>query len=133
MAKDAAAAGPENDPASFVGGPNAFGEPCIVGTDIPVHRVAALVRHDGSSLDLSEARKGFPSLADGTIEAVYRYGLAHPHDGPPYPSLSLKSRLAEIEFPEWAVPLPEELIDRVEALAGGVDVDLDAPLSPEDE
>lgn len=75
------------------------GEPQISGTGIPVYRVAALVCDNGGSLDLTEARRGFPSLSDEIIEASYRYGCAYPKKGRPYDKRSLKSIMDEIEFP----------------------------------
>lgn len=77
------------------------GEPRLRGADVPVYRVAALVlaTQDGE-VDTAEARKGFPSLSEEQIVTAYRYSLAYPKKGRPYPSRSLKSMLDEIEFPE---------------------------------
>lgn len=84
-------------------GPN--GEPYLRDTNAPVYRIAALVREtpDGM-LDLTEARRGFPSLSQDRIETAYHYSVAYPKKGRPYPNRSLKSVLDDIEFPR----IPEE-------------------------
>ena len=82
-------------------GPN--GEPLLRGTNVPVYRIAALVRaHREGQPDTSEARKGFPSLSEEQITTAYSYSLAYPKKGRPYPAKSLKSMLDEIEFPAIA-------------------------------
>jgi uncharacterized protein (DUF433 family) len=83
------------------------GEPRLRNTDVPVYRVAALVKEiQDDRLDTSEAAMGFPSLSQEQIVTAYRYSLAYPKKGRPYSSAerkSLKSRLDQIEFPD----LPE--------------------------
>jgi uncharacterized protein (DUF433 family) len=79
------------------------GEPLLRGTNVPVYRIAALVRaHREGQPDTSEARKGFPSLSEEQITTAYSYSLAYPKKGRPYPTKSLKSMLDEIEFPAIA-------------------------------
>jgi uncharacterized protein (DUF433 family) len=82
-------------------GPN--GEPLLRGTSVPVYRIAALVQapREGQP-DTSEARKGFPSLSEEQITTAYSYSLAYPKKGRPYLARSIKSMLAEIEFPAIA-------------------------------
>lgn len=72
------------------------GVPVLVGTDIPVHLVAALAEAGGAS----EAARAYPSLSRETIGAAVQYARMHPKRGQPYPAKSLKRMLSELALPD---------------------------------
>ena len=66
------------------------GEALIKGTDIEVHRVAALI--DGG-LSIDDVIEDYPSLTRDQVETAKAYAAAHPKRGRPYPSMTAKRAL----------------------------------------
>ncbi len=67
-----------------------------MGTDLPVHLVAALAEAGGAS----EAARAYPSLSRETIGVAVEYARMHPKSGQPYPAKSLKRMLSELALPD---------------------------------
>ncbi|OGN41044.1 MAG: hypothetical protein A2795_11380 [Caulobacterales bacterium RIFCSPHIGHO2_01_FULL_67_30] len=63
------------------------GAPVVRGTDIEVHRLAALSA--GGATD-EEILEDYPSLSLAKIKAATAYARAHPKSGRPYPATSAK-------------------------------------------
>jgi len=63
------------------------GAPVVRGTDIEVHRLAALSA--GGATD-EEILEDYPSLSPAKIKAATAYARAHPKSGRPYPATSAK-------------------------------------------
>jgi uncharacterized protein (DUF433 family) len=63
------------------------GAPVVRGTDIEVHRLAALSA--GGATD-EEILEDYPSLSLANIKAATAYARAHPKSGRPYPATSAK-------------------------------------------
>lgn len=75
------------------------GEPVIRGTDIEVHRIAALLE---GGMSVEEIIEDFPSLTRSQVEAARQFAAAHPKPGRPYPKTTFKrllrnSRLHELD------------------------------------
>lgn len=68
------------------------GEPLIRGTDIEVHRIAALI--DGG-MTIEEVMVDYPSLDPEQIEGACAYAKAHPKTGRPYPATTFKRMTAK--------------------------------------
>jgi uncharacterized protein (DUF433 family) len=68
----------------------ADGSAMIAGTDVEVHRIAALV--DGG-MSVDEVLADYPSLTRAAVETARAYAKAHPKPGRPYPSTSAKRAL----------------------------------------
>jgi uncharacterized protein (DUF433 family) len=66
------------------------GEPLLKGTDIEVHRIAALL--DGG-MTRDEIRKDYPSLKPDAVATAKAYAEAHPKAGRPYPTKTVKRAL----------------------------------------
>jgi len=75
------------------------GDPMIKGTDIEVHRIAALLDGGMTSGEISE---DYPGIAQGQVEAAREFAAAYPKPGRPYPKTTFKrllrtSRLHELD------------------------------------
>jgi uncharacterized protein (DUF433 family) len=78
--------------------PNLTSGDLLPGTDIPVLRVAALVKPIAQGrLDLSAAEMVFPALTRDQILAAFRYSRAYRVHGQEYPGNRLKARLDRFE------------------------------------
>lgn len=72
--------------------------------------------------DILDQRDAHPEIVDDVVDV-----------------LAMEAMPAELrdtsfdELLEQSSPMPQEMMDRIEALIGDVDVDLDAPLSDEEE
>jgi uncharacterized protein (DUF433 family) len=74
------------------------GEPLLAGTDIPVHRVAALVEPMANGrLDLSAAEAAFPELTRDQILTAFRHSRACPVQGAGHPADRLMTRIDRME------------------------------------
>ena len=76
-------------------------EPLIKGTEIEVHRIAALLVGGMSG---EEILTDYPSLTRDMLDAAVAYASAHPKPGRPYPRLTAKRALQAAGF---------ELLDEV--------------------
>jgi len=72
--------------------------PIIPGTTIPVYKVAALLE-GGASVD--SVKEDYPSLTAGQIEDARAYAKANPYFGRPYPKISLKKAMRDMDFNEY--------------------------------
>jgi hypothetical protein len=73
-------------------------EPLLAGTDIPVHRVAALVEPMANGrLDLSAAEAAFPELTRDQILTAFRHSRACPVQGAGHPADRLMTRIDRME------------------------------------
>jgi uncharacterized protein (DUF433 family) len=63
------------------------GEALLRGTDIEVHRIAALL---GGGMTPAEIREDYPSLTPGAVAVAKIYAEAYPKPGRPYPSRTVK-------------------------------------------
>jgi len=63
------------------------GEPLLKGTDVEVHRIAALL---GGGMTPDEICKAYPSLTLEEVATAKAYAEAHPKAGRPYPSNTVK-------------------------------------------
>ena len=68
----------------------ADGEPVLKGTEIEVHRIAALL--DGGA-SIEQVMEDYPSLSRETVETAKAYADAYPKAGRPYPRTSVKRAL----------------------------------------
>lgn len=66
------------------------GEALLKGTDIAVHRIAALL--DGG-MPVETVLADYPSLTRDQVMAAKAYGAAHPKPGRPYPRVTAKQAL----------------------------------------
>lgn len=66
------------------------GEAVLKGTDIEVHRIAALLKGDLTAQEICE---DYPSLTPEKIATARDYAEAHPKQGRPYPSTTVKRAL----------------------------------------
>jgi uncharacterized protein (DUF433 family) len=66
------------------------GEAVLKGTDVEVHRIAALL--DGG-MSVDSVLEDYPSLSRDSIETARAYADAHPRPGHPYPRTTLKRAL----------------------------------------
>lgn len=66
------------------------GEAVLKGTDIEVHRIAALL--DGG-MSMADVLADYPSLARDAVEAARAYAGVHPKPGRPYPKNTAKRAL----------------------------------------
>jgi uncharacterized protein (DUF433 family) len=73
---------------------NQTGEPTIPGTNIPQHRIAALI---DAGLTVDEVAADFPSLSSSQIRAAMRFSRKHPARTI-YPNKSLKRLLTTTRF-----------------------------------
>jgi hypothetical protein len=74
------------------------GESLLPGTDIPVHRVAALVESRANGrLDLSAAEAAFPELTRDQILTAFRHSRACPVRGAVHPADRLMTRIDRME------------------------------------
>lgn len=74
---------------------NISGDAVLRGTDVEVHRIAALLS-GGMSVD--EVREDYPSLTADQIAFATTYAAAHPKAGRPYPKLTAKAALRQTDF-----------------------------------
>jgi uncharacterized protein (DUF433 family) len=66
------------------------GEAVLKGTDIEVHRIAALL---SGGLAAEEVCEGYPSLTPDAVAVAKAYAEAHPKPGRPYPRTTTKRAL----------------------------------------
>lgn len=71
------------------------GDAVLKGTDVEVHRIAALLQ-GGMSRD--EVLGDYPSLSADQVDFAMAYAAAHPKPGRPYPSLTAKAALRKADF-----------------------------------
>lgn len=69
--------------------------PVLRGTNIEVHRLAALAE-GGASID--HILDDYPSLTKDQVEIALAYAKAHPKLGKPYPKLSAKTAMRNIDL-----------------------------------
>jgi len=74
---------------------NAAGEPVLKGTEVEVHRIAAL---RAGGMTSAEVRKDYPSLTPDQIDFASAYAAANPKPGRPYPKLTAKEALRRADF-----------------------------------
>ncbi|WP_167367785.1 DUF433 domain-containing protein [Methylobacterium pseudosasicola] len=74
---------------------NAAGDVVLKGTDIEVHRIAALLNGDMST---DEILTDYPSLSADQVAFARTYAATHPKAGRPFPKLTAKAALAEADF-----------------------------------
>lgn len=63
----------------------------IKGTEVPVYAIAAL-----KDLSVESIAKAYPSLSREQIEMAKDYAKVHPKAGRPYPTTTMKDRIAEL-------------------------------------
>jgi uncharacterized protein (DUF433 family) len=66
------------------------GAALIRGTGVEAHRIAALVE---GGMPISEVLRDYPGLKRAQVEAAVAYAKAHPKQGRPFPSRTVKSML----------------------------------------
>lgn len=71
------------------------GEVVLKGTNIEVHRIAALL--DGG-MTAEEVREDYPSLSVDQVTFAQAYSASHPKLGRPYPKLTAKAALRQVDF-----------------------------------
>jgi len=70
----------------------AAGTALIRGTDVEAHRIAALVE---GGMPIIEVMRDYPGLTRAQVEAAVAYAKAHPKQGRPFPSRTVKSVLRQ--------------------------------------
>jgi uncharacterized protein (DUF433 family) len=66
------------------------GEVLLAGTDVEVHRIAALLE---GGLSVDEVCEDYPSLDPEAVTVAKAYADAHPKPGRPYPRTTAKRAL----------------------------------------
>lgn len=74
---------------------NASGETVLEGTEIEVHRIAALL-NGGMTID--EVIEDYPSLNPDQVAFAQAYAAAHPKPGRPYPGITAKAAMRQADF-----------------------------------
>lgn len=64
------------------------GEALIRGTNVEVHRIAALVE---GGISIEEINHDYPNLSEDQIKIAVEYARVHPKHGRPYPVRTVKS------------------------------------------
>lgn len=73
----------------------ASGEMVLKGTDIEVHRIAALL---GGGMTAEEVLADYPSLNADQVAIADVYAAAHPKSGRPYPRTTAKAAMRQADF-----------------------------------
>ena len=76
-------------------GRNTAGEAVLKGTDIEVHRVAAL---SSGGMTVDEVLEDYPSLNEDMVAFAQDYAAAHPKPGRPYPGTTAKKAMRQADF-----------------------------------
>ena len=71
------------------------GNVVLKGTDIEVHRIEALLK---GGMPIDEIVADYPSLTRDQIAFAQTYATAHPKPGRPYPKLTAKAALRQVDF-----------------------------------
>lgn len=74
---------------------NAAGETVLKGTDIEVHRIAALLE---GGVSAQEVLNDYPSLDLDRINFSRAYAATHPKAGHPFPKLTAKAAMRQVDF-----------------------------------
>lgn len=66
------------------------GTPLLKGTDIEVHRIAALLT---AGVSVDSVLEDDPSLTADQVRSTEAYATAHPDSGRPYPKITAKAAM----------------------------------------